>query len=426
MRVLIKNGRVIDPANDFDDIADLLIIDGEIHKIGSNITYTAAEIINADGMVVAPGFIDIHTHLREPGFTGKETIETGCRAAVRGGYTTIAAMPNTSPVADNGTVLSFIKKKASAVNLCKVYPVAAITKGQEGKELAPMNELAGAGAVAFSDDGRPVEKASVMRLAAEYARLTNLPLISHCEDMSLAERGVMNEGEMSTRLGLKGIPAAAEEIMIAREIVLAKDTGTHFHIAHISTAGAVELIRSAKKAGIKITAEATPHHFSLTDTMLADFDPVYKVNPPLRRKEDVAAIIEGLKDGTIDAIATDHAPHIPDEKAFEFDIAPNGIAGLETALSVGLTYLCQPGHLSINQLLFLMSTGPGKVLSLPGGNLCVGKSADITIFDPEAKWVVNETNLATKAKRSPYHGQELAGIIKYVFVEGRLVHKGVE
>ncbi len=426
MRLLIKNGRLIDPSSGLGEVADLLVADGRISQIGHNLSTEGCDIIEAEGLIVAPGFVDIHTHLREPGFSDKETIESGCRAAVKGGYTTVCAMPNTNPITDNAPILTYIKEKARQANLCRVYPIAAITKEEKGIELAPMGDLAANGAVAFSDDGRPVEKASIMRLAAEYAKMFCKPLIAHSEDKSLAGKGVVNEGKMATRLGLQGIPAAAEETMIARDIVIAKHTGAQIHFAHISTAGSVDLIRQAKAAGIPVTAEATPHHFSLTEDLIENFDPVYKVNPPLRTSVDVQGIIDGLIDGTIDAIATDHAPHTTDEKAMEMDSAPFGIAGLETAFSVGITYLYQKKILSLSQLIKLYTSGPAQVLDLTSGSLAVGTPADITIFDADGTWIVDESNMASKAKRSPYHGMQLQGVITCVLVDGRQVYKGGE
>jgi dihydroorotase len=424
MRLLIQNGRVIDPSANFDAVTDLLIADGYIFQMGNNLPGEDCQVLDATGLIVSPGFVDIHTHLREPGFSSKETFESGCRAAVKGGYTTVCTMPNTNPVADSAPILTHIKEKAKQTNLCHVYPIASITKEEKGIELAPMGDLAANGAIGFSDDGRPVEKASIMRLAAEYAKMFSKPLIAHCEDLSLAGSGVVNEGKMATRLGLQGIPAAAEEIIVARDIIIAKHTGAQIHFAHISTAGSVELIRQAKAAGIPVTAEATPHHFSLTEDLIENFDPVYKVNPPLRTAADVKEIIQGLKDGTIDAIATDHAPHTKDEKALEMDSAPFGISGLETAFAVGISFLYQKKILTLLELLKLYTSGPSQVLDLPEGSLAIGSPANITIFDADKCWTVDESVMESKTRRSPYHEMQLQGVVKYVFVDGREVYKG--
>ncbi|HWI55303.1 MAG TPA: dihydroorotase, partial [Desulfobacteria bacterium] len=345
MRLLIRGGRVIDPANEFSDIADVLVENGKIKDIGLNLNAAEAEIIDAGGKLVVPGLIDMHVHLREPGLEAKETIATGTRAAAMGGFTGVACMPNTKPVIDNQALVEFIKSRAASAGVVNVFPIGAITKGSDGNELAEIGDMKMAGAAAISDDGHPVMNAQLMRLAMQYAKMFDMTVVSHCEDINLVADGVMNEGYYSTIFGLKGINRLAEELMVAREIMLAELTGARVHIAHISTAGSVELVRQAKRKGLKVTAEATPHHFSLTDEAVGSYDTNTKVNPPLRGEDDVKAVKEGLRDGTIDVIATDHAPHAQEEKDVEYNYAPFGMVGLETAVGLAFRELVEPGIL---------------------------------------------------------------------------------
>jgi len=359
-------------------------------------------------MVVVPGLIDMHTHLREPGFEYRETIRTGSEAASFGGFTSVACMPNTMPANDNRSVTEYIVRKAAACNIVNVYPIASITMGSEGNVMTEFRDLRDAGAVAFSDDGKPVNNSALMRRALEYASSLGLPIISHCEDLSLSAGGSMNEGFVSTELGLQGIPAIAEEAFIARDIIIAEYTGALLHIAHVSTAGAVRLIRTAKERGLKITAETAPHYFTLTEDALREYDTCTKVNPPLRTAEDVKAIKEGLKDGTIDAIASDHAPHAPTDKEVEFEYAAFGITGLETSLSLSLR-LVEESILTLNQLILKMSTIPARILNLPKGNLRAGADADITVLDLNKKWTVDRAMLRSKGKNTPFHQWTLKG-----------------
>ncbi|MEW6189105.1 MAG: dihydroorotase [Actinomycetota bacterium] len=420
-KVLIRGGRVIDPANEVDATFDILVENGRIMSIAENLAVKNAEIIEARDMIVTPGLIDIHVHLREPGREDEETIRTGTRAAIKGGFTSVACMPNTNPVADTASVVETILEKSREEGIASVFPVAAITKGLKGKELAEMGELVKAGAVAFSDDGESVMNAEVMRRAFEYSRMFNIPLVAHAEDKNLSSHGQMNEGFYSTLLGLKGIPAAAEEVMVARDIILAGVTEGRLHIAHISTEGSVALIRMAKKAGIRVTCDVTPHHLVLTDEVLMNFDTNFKVNPPLRSQRDVQALLEGLSDGTIDAIASDHAPHALHEKEREFDRAPFGIVGLETTLPLMLTKVVETGVLDLPRLIAKLTINPANTLGIRKGSLSIGSDADITIFDHKAKLKVDINRFESKSKNSPFHGWELNGIVKYVLVAGEIV-----
>jgi dihydroorotase len=412
MKILLKNARIIEPTKGRDIVVDILIVDGMIEKIASRI-YSGKSVQEYElgGKLVAPGFIDMHVHLREPGYEHKETIETGLTAAASGGFTAVCCMPNTNPPIDDASVVKFIKDQSKKVlgGLVDVYPVAAATKGREGKELSPMMELAEAGAVAFSDDGSPLENPELMRRAMEYADMCGKIIIQHAEDRSLTRGGVMNEGFVSTSLGLPPIPAVAEEIMIERDIRLAEYLKTRYHVAHISTAGSVEIIRNAKKKKLPITCEVTPHHFTLTDEAVRSFDTNTKMNPPLRTEEDITAIKDGLKDGTIDVIATDHAPHSFDEKEVEFLAAPFGIVGLETAIGLAITHLVVPKFLSIIQLIEKMSVNPRKILNLPPIKIEEGEKANITIIDMDKKWDVNTNEFKSKAKNSPFDGWKLTG-----------------
>lgn len=422
MKILIKNGHVIDPANGIDMVTDVFIDNGVISEVGVNhdLDGVEMEIIDAAGKIVAPGLVDMHVHLREPGQEYKEDIETGTKAAVFGGVTSVACMPNTSPVCDNETVVTYIKSRAAEVGYANVYPVGAVSKGQDGKMLSEIGEMAFAGAVAISDDGHPVENSSLMRRAIEYSEMFDVVVISHCEDMALGE-GDMNEGAVATAMGLRGISRAAEEIMASRDAIIAEAIGGRVHIAHISTKGTVEIIRQAKKRGVRITCETCPHYFSLTENACEGFNTNAKMNPPLRTAEDVEAIKEGLRDGTIDCIVTDHAPHHPDEKECEFGLAKNGIVGLETSLGLGIKELVNTGVLTMSQLIEKMSLNPSRILGIAKGTLSPGHTADIVIFDPEKEWTVDINKLHSKGKNSPYDGFKLFGKPEYVIVGGEIV-----
>ena len=421
MKLLIKGGRVIDPSQPIDQISDLLIEDGRVKSIGESLRDDGASVIDANGLVVSPGFIDLHVHLREPGEEYKETIASGAAAAAAGGFTSICAMPNTKPVNDNASVTRFIIDKAREANLARVYPVGAITRESKGEELAEMAEMKAAGAVAVSDDGRPVMNSQVMRHAMEYARDHGLIVVDHCQDLHLAAGGVMNEGRNSTLLGLKGMSVAAEELHVARDLRLAELTGARVHIAHISTAGSVEMVRRAKREGLAVTCEVTPHHLALTDAAVLGFDTNTKMSPPLRSEEDRVALIEAVRDGTIDAIATDHAPHHLDEKMFEYDRAPFGVVGLETALGVALMVLYHSGSIPLARIIEMMTFGPARAFSLPGGTLTKGASADITVFDPDREWTVDPKKFKSKSRNTPFAGARLRGSVVSTFVAGRAV-----
>ena len=423
MKILIKGGRVIDPKSNFDDVVDIYIENGVIADMERELELEGLGIeeIDAGGMIVAPGLVDMHCHLRDPGQEYKEDIESGTKSAAMGGFTSVACMPNTSPVIDNAQIIEYIKSKAAQVGAVNVYPIGAISKGLKGEELAEIGEMKFAGAVGISDDGRPVTSSGLMRRAMEYAEMFDIAVISHCEDMGLVNDGSMNEGFMSTYLGLKGINRAAEEVMVARDIIIAESTNTAVHIAHVSTRGSVELVRQAKKRGVRVTCETCPHYFTLTEKACEGFNTNAKMNPPLRTEDDVEAIKEGLADGTIDAIATDHAPHHIDEKNCEFARAMNGIVGFETALGLAITYLVKPGVLTIQELLRKMSVNPADILGLNKGNLGVGRCADIVIFNPEERYTVHTAELHSKSKNSPYDGWELYGKPQYTIVNGSIV-----
>jgi len=422
---LLKGGHVVDPSQGIDGRADVLVRDGKIVAVGPNIAVSdETEVFAADGFVVAPGFVDVHVHLREPGKEDAETIATGAMAAAVGGFTSVCAMPNTDPVTDNQAAVGFILKQAREANAARVYPIGAVTVGQRGERLAEIGKMVAAGAVAVSDDGRPVLSSHLMRTALEYAQTFGVPVADHCEDPALAQGGVMHEGLTSTRLGLRGIPAAAEDIMVARDILLAELTGGHVHLCHMSTRGSVELIRRGKERGVRVTAEATPHHFTLTDEACAGYDTHAKMNPPLREAADVRAILEGLADGTIDAVATDHAPHAVQEKLCEFDEAANGIIGLETALSLSLR-----AGVPIERLVEALTIGPVRALGLerwaPGiGTLSMGAPADLVIFDPSQEWTVERETIASKGKNTPVLGQTLRGVVVATVYEGAVVFEG--
>lgn len=421
MKSLIKNGHIIDPKTNRNGIFDIMIEDGKVVEIGSDLDITNGDLIDASGKYVLPGLVDAHCHLRDPGFEYKEDIESGTRSAAMGGFTSIACMPNTNPVIDNQSIVKYITAKAKHEGVVNVYPIGAISKGQKGEELSEIGELKFAGVVAISDDGKPVRNPSLMKKALQYASMFDTTVISHCEDLDLVDEGVMNEGYNSTVMGLRGIPSAAESVMVARDLILAEYTKAPIHIAHVSTEYSVELIRMAKKRGIKVTAETCPHYFALTDDACMNFNTNAKVNPPLRTKRDVDAVIEGLSDGTIDIIATDHAPHHIDEKNVEFTLAANGIVGFETALPLAVTYLVKPGFLSLEDLALKMCVNPSKILGLNKGSIEKGKSADITIIDINEEFTVNVDKFKSKSKNSPFNGFRLTGAVYYTIVEGNVI-----
>lgn len=422
MNLLIKGGRVIDPANGVDAVQDLLVQDGKIESLGLNLAAPdGTPTIDARGKVVCPGFIDLHAHLREPGYEYKETIATGTRAAAAGGFTAVCAMANTFPVNDNRAVTDYILARARVEGVVRVYPIGAVTRNLKGEELAELGELAEAGCVAFSDDGRPVMNSGLLRRAMEYLLPFGTAIVSHAEDLNLIAGGVMHEGVVSTEVGLPGMPAAAEEVMVARDIVLAELTSTPVHIAHLSTAGAVRLVRDARARGIRVTAEVTPHHLLLTDEAARSYDPNTKMNPPLRSKRDREALLEGLADGTIDAIATDHAPHALAEKEGEFDGAAFGIVGLETAVSLLLDRLVRPGTLDLSTLVARLTVGPARVFGLPGGTLAPGSQADITILDPERELTIDPERFHSKSRNTPFGGWQVRGMPWMTIVDGRVV-----
>jgi len=422
MSLLIKDGRVVDPANGLDGVADVLVTDGRIAKVGRGLKAPeGTHVVTATDQVVCPGLIDIHVHLREPGFEYKETIATGTRAAAAGGFTAVVCMANTLPVNDNRSVTDYILAKARVEGVVRVYPVGAVTRGLKGKELAEMAELAEAGCVAFSDDGQCVMNAEIYRRAMEYSLPFGTPIISHAEDEHLAHRGTMHEGFVSTELGLLGQPAAAEDVMVARDILLAELTGAHVHIAHLSTAGAVRLVREAKARGIRVTAEVTPHHLVLTDDAVREYDPNTKMAPPLRTKRDVEAVREGLLDGTIDCIATDHAPHALSEKEGEFSECANGVIGLETAVPVLLDRLVRTRVMDLSTLVARLSSGPARLLNLPGGSLAPGAPGDITVLDLERPWTVEPSRFRSRARNTPFGGWTGTGAVTLTVVGGQVV-----
>ena len=417
-KILLKGGRVIDPSRGYDMVGDVLIDGGVIAAVAESIAAEDAEVIDVSKKIVAPGLIDIHCHLREPGFERKETIATGTMAAAAGGFTSVMAMPNTNPVADNPAAMHYVKNKGEQEGHVHVYPIGAITKGSQGKELAEMASMVEAGAVAFSDDGRPVENSRIMRLALEYSLIFDLPIIAHEEDLDLVDEGDMHEGYMSTVLGLRGIPRAAEETMIARDIILARQTKAHLHVAHVSTANGVEMIRKAKREGLNVTAEVTPHHLTLTDEAVNTYDTNTKVNPPLREQSDVEALIQGLKEGIIDCVATDHAPHTIEDKVIEFHFAANGISGFETALPLMWHYLVHSGKFTPMEMLRMMSTRPAEIMKLPGGTLQEGAPADIVVIDETLEKTVDGKSFYSKGKNTPYEGVSLKGWPVMTLVDG--------
>lgn len=426
MKLLIANGHLIDPAAPENTGMSVLIEDGRVSawlKPGESAP-EGCEVFDAAGLLVSPGFIDMHVHLREPGQEHKETIASGCAAAVAGGWTSVCPMPNTNPVNDNAAITRYMIEQAERANSANVFPIGAITKSSDGGELAEMGEMKAAGAVAVSDDGRPVPNAGMMRRAMQYAKDFNLPVIDHCEDKSLSSGGVMHEGRVSLLLGLKGMPALAEDIDAVRDMLLAKETGAHVHIAHVSTMGAIEAVRRAKNEHINVTCEVTPHHFTLTDAVVEGYDTNTKMAPPLRSEEHLQAIIEGIKDGTIDAIATDHAPHHADEKALEYDRAPFGITGLETAIGLAFYELVHKGVIGLERLVEMCSANPARIFNLEGrGTLTPGSIADITIIDPQMKWTYRNADSKSKSRNSPFEGWDFTGRAVATFVGGKLVFK---
>jgi dihydroorotase len=426
VKTLLAGGRVIDPSQELNRVTDVLIEDGRISQIGNGLKTKGSKksdpdlvILDLKGMTIVPGLIDMHTHLRDPGFEYKETVETGSAAAAVGGFTAVACMANTNPINDNRAVTEYIIRKAKACGLVRVHPVGAISSGLKGAILAEYGDMKAAGAVALSDDGKPVINSHLMRMALEYAGSLNLPVISHCEDTDLAAGGLMHEGMISTQLGLPGIPSIAEEVMIARDILLAEYTNTAIHIAHVSTKGSVDLIRDAKAKGIHVTAETAPHYFTLSDESLQDYDTHLKVNPPLRSPEDVRAIKEGLRDGTIDAIASDHAPHAITEKAVEFEYALSGMIGLQTSLSLSLR-LVEEGWLTMTQLVEKMSTNPARILRIPFGTINPGATADITVIDTACSWKVDLKRFVSKSRNCPYEGWPMQGKAVMTLVGGEI------
>lgn len=430
MRLLIKGGRIVDPSQGLDKSADLLVEGGRIAEIGDIDPKTAGlkpeQVEDVSGKIVLPGLIDMHVHFREPGFEYKEDIGTGSRAAVSGGFTAVAPMPNTNPVTDCRSVVEFVLSRAEEVNLVKIHPIGALTKELKGEEMAEIGDMIEGGAVAFSDDAFPIENSSLMRRVMEYCAMFNVPVILHCEDKSLADEGLMNEGLTATVLGLQGIPDEVEEIAVARNIMLARLTGCRVHVAHVSTEGSVQLIRRAKEGEIPVTCETCPQYFSLTEEAVKGYDTNAKVSPPLRTEEDVSTIKEGLVDGTIDVIATDHAPHAIEEKETEFAVAANGMVGLETAVGLVMTELVKPGVLSLSGAFEKMTIAPARILGLDRGTLQVGKAADITVVDPAAEYVVDPSKFNSRSKNTPLAGRELVGAPVLTVVGGRIVARSSE
>jgi dihydroorotase len=421
--LVLKGGRVIDPSRGFDQRADVLLQDGKIAAVGTGLgAPDGADVRDVGGAIVAPGLVDLHVHLREPGNEDVETIASGARAAAAGGFTAVCAMPNTDPVTDNQAAVGFIVRQSLRAKAARVHPIGAVSVGQRGEQLAEFGELVGAGAVAVSDDGKPVKSSHLMRTALEYARTFGIPVADHCEDPSLSAGGVIHEGLVAARLGLKGIPAASEEIMVARDLMLAELTGGRVHLCHMSTRGSVELIRRGKDRGIAVTAEVTPHHLTLTDRACEGYDTHAKMNPPLREEADVAALRAGLQEGVIDCIASDHAPHAYDAKEAAFDDAPFGIVGLETAFGVCHTLLVQEGVLTLPQLIERMSTIPARAFRLPGGTLAPGAAADVVVLDVATPWTVDASGFRSKSRNSPFVGRKLTGRPVLTVVSGETVY----
>ncbi|MBI5865119.1 MAG: dihydroorotase [Planctomycetes bacterium] len=422
--LLIRGGRVIDPSQEIDQTLDLMIVDGKVAALGRNAGSSADRVIDARGMIVAPGLIDMHVHLREPGNEEKETIETGTQAAAAGGFTAVACMPNTQPALDDDTQIEFVLRQARRAAHALVYPIGAITKGRQGKELAEIGLMVRAGAVGFSDDGVGVENPGACLRAMQYISMFDKLFIEHCEDRALAGKGVMHQGTTATRLGLPAIPAMAEDLMVQRDITLAKAAGVRYHVAHISTAGAVELVRQAKKLGQRVTTEVCPHHLLLTDESCVTYDPNFKMNPPLRNRTDVAACVEGVRDGTIDCLVTDHAPHLDSEKELGFQDAPFGIVGLETALPLFIKALVEPKVLDWPKLIRAMSTRPAELLGVACGTLKADARGDVTVIDPEVEWTIDAERFRSRSRNTPFNGWKVRGRAAWTILAGRVTHQG--
>ena len=422
MKLLLKNGRVVDPASGVHEHLDVLLDDGKVAEVALRIDPRGADVIDLDGLVVCPGFIDMHVHLREPGQEWKETVESGTRAAAAGGFTGVACMPNTVPVNDSRSVTEHILRQATGHGVVRVYPIGCVSKAQQGQELAEMRDMVEAGAVAFSDDGKPVRSSLLMRKALEYSQIFDVPIIDHCEDEDLVDGGVMHEGGIATRLGLKGWPGVAEDVMVQRDILLAGYTGGQVHIAHLSTERSADFVRRAKADNLRVSCEVTPHHLVLTDAAVGEYDADAKMNPPLREEQDRQALLEALKDGTVDAIATDHAPHHSDEKCVEFSRAPFGIVGLETAVSICLDRLVHRGLIELDRLVELFTVGPARVLRLGKGSLAPGAEADVTVLDLEREVTVGDAEFRSKSANSPFLGWKLRGAPVLTLVGGKIVH----
>jgi len=422
VKLLLRGGRVVDPASGVDGALDVLIEEGRIARVERSIPDRGLETLDCAGLVVCPGFIDMHVHLREPGQEWKETVATGTAAAAAGGFTAVACMPNTMPVNDSRSVTELILTQAAKHGRVRVHPIGCVTKGQLGEELAEMEDMFRAGAVAFSDDGKPVWSSLTMRKALEYSRIFDVPVIDHCEDPALVDGGVMNEGETSTRLGLRGWPAVAEDVMVQRDILLAGYTGGHAHVAHVSSARAVGFVREAKRENVRVTCEVTPHHLVLDESAVGEYDTNAKMNPPLRTRADIEALLCAAADGTIDAIATDHAPHHSDEKCVEFPLAPFGVIGLETAVPVCLDRLVRTERLSLTRLVELFTSGPARVLRLPAGTLRPGAAADVTLLDLERETTIRSQEFLSKSRNTPFNGWKLRGAAVLTLVAGRVVH----
>ena len=422
MQLLIRGGRVVDPAQGVDDRLDLLIQDGKILRLGRDLAAPDAQILNADGLTAAPGLVDIHVHLREPGFEAKETVSTGCAAAARGGVTTLVAMPNTRPAADCPEVVQLVRDKAAPTRI-NVLPAGAVTLGQKGEQLTDFAALKAAGVPALTDDGVPIQNLALLRRALLEAKRLSLPLLDHCEDRDMVQNYAVNEGAVSRRLGLPGRPAVAEELQIMRDVMLAEDTGAHVHICHISTAKGVDIVRQAKARGVHVTCETCPQYFTLTEDEILRQGTMARVNPPLRTQADVDGIRAGLADGTIDAIVTDHAPHTAGEKSKPLPDAPSGMVGLETSLALALTGLYHTGLLPLAQVLDLMSASPAALLGLDKGTLAVGRDADLILFDPDQAWIIDKTKFASKGRNTPFHGRTVRGRVKYTISRGTIIYQ---
>jgi dihydroorotase len=427
MKLLLQGGRVVDPANGRDGGLDVLIEDGRIARVGRDLPVDGAEVVGLPrGAIVAPGLIDVHVHLREPGQEHKETIATGTAAAVAGGFTAVACMPNTDPVNDHAGITQFILKKAAESNLARVYPIGAVSIGSRGERLAELGEQKAAGCIAFSDDGRPVATALLMRRALEYAGMLGVPIVDHCEDPSLKGDGVAHEGYYASALGLRGIPGVAESLMVERDVSLAELTGAHVHICHMSARQSLRAVRAGKERGVRVTCEVAPHHFTLSDALLdgpVKYDTNLKMNPPLREEEDRDAMLDGIADGTVDVIATDHAPHHADEKMAEFDRAPFGITGLETAVPLVFDRLVHAGRISVTRAIELLSANPARVFNLPGGSLAEGTPADVVVLDPDRRTTIDASRQKTRSRNTPFHGWELRGAVLLTVVGGRPVYR---